>query len=394
MHSIAFVTTYPLEHEPVIKNRLMPFLEVAGEKGYAVVLVSPDEGEVPAPPGVDHFTHVPVGLHPFGKAGFFMRAIKEATLARKLLRQAKESGAEDIFITIPSMFLLFLSVFLGHQSRHLDIRDLSWEYLPDASITLRSAKWLFRRMAKLSVRSFANISVTNATEWDYAVSQFGLDENRLLLIPNGISRRQFNILSQTGVRTVSDAKGDVTVSYIGNVGLAQNLVLLLKAARRLPDLSFNIVGGGNDLERVGKTAREMGVPNVSLYGRVAWDEIPKIYQRTDILYAQLSKEFAGAMPSKIYEYLATGKFVIYGGIGQAPDILRQFDNNTIIPPDDEDALVQAIEEAVSQGKHAALSDGNVKKISEIYIREARAETFFDQIEIHRTRQTLRQAEMS
>ena len=48
----------------------------------------------------------------------------------------------------------------------------------------------------------------------------------------------------------------------------------------------------------------------------------EIYTDSDILYAQLKKEFEGAVPSKLYEYLSTGKFIIYGGLGEALNLLE------------------------------------------------------------------------
>ena len=72
------------------------------------------------------------------------------------------------------------------------------------------------------------------------------------------------------------------------------------------------------------------------------DNVLEIYKNTDILYAQLSKEFSSAIPSKLYEYLASGKCIIYGGYGEALKKLKDFENVFFVKPDKVDDLVISI----------------------------------------------------
>ena len=129
------------------------------------------------------------------------------------------------------------------------------------------------------------------------------------MLPNGVSKEQFDRLS-----ILKQSKSErPAVCYIGNIGLAQNLTLLVDVAIRCPEADFLIVGGGNDFNRVLRYAKDKNAKNVLLTGRVSWDIIPSYYERADILFAQLGFDYQGAMPSKLYEYLASGKFIVYGG---------------------------------------------------------------------------------
>ena len=132
----------------------------------------------------------------------------------------------------------------------------------------------------------------------------------------------------------------ISISYIGNLGIAQNLETFIKVSKLWPNIEFNIIGEGTDFKRLLKLSK--GCENLSFFGKLQWSEIKYIYKRTNILYAQLSENFSGAMPSKLYEYLASGKFIIYGGIGEAEKVLKDFNNNIVINPDNTSELNTAL----------------------------------------------------
>jgi glycosyltransferase involved in cell wall biosynthesis len=209
--------------------------------------------------------------------------------------------------------------------------------------------------------------------------ELGVPENKITMVPNGISAKQFEVLSGVGKKERKE-NDPVVVSYVGNVGLPQNLLVLLQVAEKMPDLIFNIVGTGEDIERVRAYKNKHHIPNIHLLGRVNWENIPEIYSSTDILYAQLTPDFSGALPSKLYEYLSTGKFFVYGGEGQAPEFLKKFDGHLVVPPDSPNALMHAIEETVRSERHKLSSEGNIECIRKNYLRETNAGKWFDKIE--------------
>src|SRR5690606_36508965 len=190
----------------------------------------------------------------------------------------------------------------------LDIRDLSWEYLSDKSIIQRIAKQVCRVSAYKNLTNFDFIDVTNDHELDYVKS--AVSDIPVFKMTNGVSEHIYNQLSNLPEKNNKSEK--IIVTYIGNIGLAQDLSTLVEASKDLTDFYFNIVGNGTDFERISKYVSK-NQNNIKFWGQVNFDTLQKIYSETDILYAQLAPEFSGAMPSKLYEYLATGKYVIYGG---------------------------------------------------------------------------------
>ena len=69
----------------------------------------------------------------------------------------------------------------------------------------------------------------------------------------------------------------------------------------------------------------------------------RYYDQADVLYAQIGSDFDSAIPSKLYEYMAVGIPVIFGGSGESISFLEQFSGVLAIPPNDVMELVVAIE---------------------------------------------------
>lgn len=359
---ISIVTSAPLT-EPVVRNRLFPFFEVFQQHGYKVRCICPqsDFNVEHLPEGV---TLEQVVIDFVKPRSFVKRALKEAKDASSLLDRAKALGDEQVLVTIPSMFLaLFAPIYLRKTVPLIDIRDLSWEYLAENFLIQRLAKRLFRIWFKHSIGFFKLVAATNETEVAYIRN---LDKKiDPLLITNGIRRQQFQQLQNT----LPSAEKKLTVAYIGNVGLAQRLDTLVEAARRLPEIQFNIVGSGIDESRVRDLIKRYRLENVEMTGRVSWECVLKYYDSAHYLYAQLAPEFSGAMPSKLYEYLSTGKSVIYGGCGQAVEILNQFDGCHVIKPCDPAVLAEKLLELHEGIDRQVLFVTNREVIEKKYVRE-------------------------
>lgn len=362
IEKVFIVSSVPLT-EPVVRNRLFPFFEVFLHRGCKVSCICPKSSyELSGlPEGVVLET---VDIELVKTSNFIKRAFKEASDAKLLLKKAASLSDGVFLITIPSMFLAFLSPFyLSKKTAILDVRDLSWEYLSEASLVQRSAKRFFRLLFKCSVSFFKLVCATNETEVDFVKKI----NNRLEVVhvSNGIRLAQFNQLKN------SKLSGDkrFTVSYIGNIGLAQNLETLVDAARQLPGLEFKIVGSGVEENKIRALVAQYGLENVQLTGRVSWEQVLCYYDSTHVLYAQLSEEFSGAMPSKLYEYLSTGKPVVYGGQGQAVETLNQFEGCHVVPPCEPAALADKLLELLARAEENKLSTKNKEVIKKNYIRE-------------------------
>jgi glycosyltransferase involved in cell wall biosynthesis len=241
------------------------------------------------------------------------------------------------------------------------VRDLTWEYLPSSKPIQFVAKVFFRVLANTSFRFFSSIAVTNESEIEY----FKQKNIKALLYSNGVTSQQFSDLAAITGKTSEE----FTVSYVGKVGIAQNLEILVLVAAILKNVKFNIVGDGSEYAKLVDLVIVKKLKNVFIHGNVSWESVINFYQESDILYAQLRSSYSSAMPSKLYQYLNASRFIIYGGGDQAGKTLSIFENNIVIPPDNVNELVNAIETAKRLCGRNLHFESNVEIIKNNYVRE-------------------------
>jgi len=363
IRTYCFVTNLSFSEEPTVKNRLMPYIEQAIERGFNVILVTSDSKPVN---GFDSrfFSHILQPCQAKRPCSFIKRAIYEWIEAKKILKSISELDVEAVIITIPSMFLLFRASLLKNKKLFLDVRDLTWEYLPSSKPVQFVAKVILRVLAGVSLKFFSSIAVTNESEIEY----FKRKNMRALMYSNGVTSQQFSDLTAITGKTSEK----FTVSYVGKVGIAQNLEILVMAAEILKNVKFNIVGDGSEYAKLRGLVLEKKLKNIFIHGNVSWESVVNFYQESDVLYAQLKSNYSSAMPSKLYQYLNASRFIVYGGGDQAGKTLSIFENNIVIPPDNVSELVNAIEEAKRLCGKNLCFESNVEIINNNYIREESA----------------------
>ena len=359
MKTYCFVTNLSIVDEPTVANRLFPYIKESIKNKNKVILVSSDENSIEIFDS-NLFTHI-LNPHQRNKhSSFLKRAMFEWLESRKVLKKVLKLDVDVVVITIPSMFLLFNASILKEKMLYLDVRDLTWEYLPNKGFQLL-AKLLFRVIFNMSYKLFNSIVVTNEAELEY----FKVRKIDVLLNYNGVDFKQFQELSTLPAKI----NNNFVISYIGKIGIAQNLEVFILAAEALENIEFNIVGYGSEYSKIESLILNKELKNVNLHRKVDWDNVLHFYQESDVLYAQLSENFSGAVPSKLYQYLNTGKFLIYGGSGQACKFLANFSNNITIPSNDVEKLVSAIKTSKKLSDKGLSSKKNIEIIKNKYIRE-------------------------
>ncbi len=330
----------------------------------------------------------------FSISNFFARFFREIAMVRRIRASVDLQGVSALIVSIPSMFLLPAFVRIAREGRGsraervseqpserllvADVRDLVWEYLLQGGLIQRLSGALFKRMALSALEKFDLITVTNESERRYFTERFS--EKRVLLVSNGIDSGRFARIRkrmEAGSGLSDPSAPALTVSYIGNVGIPQNLESLLRIARQMREARFIIAGGGSDLDRLKRLGAEWGLRNVEFPGFVEWERVLEIYRQSDVLYAKLDPAYIYAVPSKLYEYLATGLPVVYEGEGAAADLLRSFERVCIVSPGDGVGLEECFRSGARGGTE--LSENNIEKIRNEYLRERIFEGLRDEL---------------
>ena len=101
------------------------------------------------------------------------------------------------------------------------------------------------------------------------------------------------------------------VMHSGNIGLSQNLDMLIDAAQHLQpydDLAVTIVGGGAKRNALQARVQEQGLGNVQFFPYQPKEHLHDSFATADVFIVSLKQGLAGyIVPSKLYGILAAGR---------------------------------------------------------------------------------------
>jgi glycosyltransferase involved in cell wall biosynthesis len=172
-------------------------------------------------------------------------------------------------------------------------------------------------------------------------------EQRVFHLSNGVDTRKFGPACETStVRTRLAHDNQCVALYAGLHGLAQGLDQLLNAAAMLQedkDLCFVMVGDGPEKEKLIAQATSARLTNVRFLDSVPASEMPALLAAGDIALVILKTDLPGAVPSKLYEAMASARPVILVAEGEAAQIVRKHEVGITVSPGDTAGLIRALQ---------------------------------------------------
>ncbi|WP_323845574.1 glycosyltransferase family 4 protein [Microbulbifer magnicolonia] len=145
----------------------------------------------------------------------------------------------------------------------------------------------------------------------------------------------------------SRARTKKRVLYAGNIGVAQGLENIVPklAARLGPEFELVVIGNGAARAALEAELRRQKVNNVVLLPPVSRAQLYQEYCQSDVLFLHLN-DFAPlrrVLPSKLFEYAATGKPIVAGVSGYAAYFVkREVENAAVFSPGDVQSALDAI----------------------------------------------------
>jgi glycosyltransferase involved in cell wall biosynthesis len=140
--------------------------------------------------------------------------------------------------------------------------------------------------------------------------------NNVLLLRNGVDTSRFekgNELGRSG-----------KIVYAGLLGVAQGILSICKNVNfKEVGIEFHIYGSGNEQEEIEKFLMDFPDRGIQYKGVLKREEIPEVLPQYDATLVALVKNIYGAVPSKIYEAMASGLPIIFSGYGEGATIIRE-----------------------------------------------------------------------
>jgi glycosyltransferase involved in cell wall biosynthesis len=261
----------------------------------------------------------------------------------------------DVLIaTSPQFFCGWAGVMVAALKRLpfiLEIRDIWPESIRAVGASKRNLPiWLLERMEKQMYESAFRI-VTVGDGYKQKLIERNVPANKIEVVTNGVDRELFvSNVRDPEIRDRFGLNGYFVCAYVGTIGMASGLEVTLRAAKIFKDkgrhdIRIMLVGDGAIREDLEHSARAQGLDNVIFTGRVDKKVVPRIIASADACLVHLRKKelFESVLPSKIFEAAGMAKPIIMGVKGCAAQLVADARCGLCIEPEDEHALVAAIE---------------------------------------------------
>lgn len=230
-----------------------------------------------------------------------------------------------VFATSSRLMTAVLGAWIARRARaqlYLDIRDIFVDTIgdifPRIAGMLRPAlsvleRWTMRRADRINLvsRGFEGYFFSRYPDRSYAWFTNGIDEEFLI--------------ADWSRKGAVGARQPLLVVYAGNIGEGQGLhAILPQLAQGLGErVHFRVIGDGGRRELLLDQLRLAGVRNVEVVPPVDRPALLEAYACADVLFLHLNAHaaFEKVLPSKIFEYAATGKPIWAGVAGYAANFI-------------------------------------------------------------------------
>lgn len=201
----------------------------------------------------------------------------------------------------------------------------------------------------------------------------GVPEEKIEVIPNWVEERAFLKIPREN-NSLFDRYGldrsKFHIAYCGNIGLTQNMQLLVKAAKVLSkdtNIHFTIVGEGVYKEELKKQIAENSLTNITLIPFQPYEQISEVFSLGDVGLI-ISKAGVGnnSVPSKTWSYMAAGKPILasFDSNSELAEIIGREKCGICAKADDLDEFVKAVKE-LSRSENLQSSGDNGRR----YVKE-------------------------
>lgn len=171
----------------------------------------------------------------------------------------------------------------------------------------------------------------------------GVDPGRLSVIPDWVDTE--------AIHPVEQEREGFVVMHSGNVGHAQDLDTLIKAAARLPEIEFAIVGSGARRAELERSAA--GLPNVSFHPYRPREQLSESLSAASLHFVGLASGLSGyVVPSRLYGVMAAGRPVLVAADeeSETAQLVRRVGCGFVVPPARPDEVAEGIR-AAHDGKY-------------------------------------------
>ena len=204
---------------------------------------------------------------------------------------------------------------------------------------------LFKKISRQVYCSSDHILTQSSSFIEYLITTHNIPQDKVSYLPAFADDKYLS-------EDFSLDNGVIDFVFLGNLGIAQNLIKVLEAIKQIKDIpgfKVHFVGDGSMLEDMKQFVKDNKLENVvSFYGRRAVEEMPDFYKLADACLVSLdAKNQTGlTLPAKVQGYMAAGKTILGMISGSTQEVVRDAQCGVCVDSGDVDGFADVLKDFV------------------------------------------------
>lgn len=282
-----------------------------------------------------------------------------------------------VYVESPPLFLGVTARRLArrwHVPYVMNVSDL-WPGSFVALGRLAEGSVTFRMLARLERSLYDAAGAVTCQSEGIALSVRNTSPGAVVeVISNGADPSRFGRERATPeARGLLGGEDGVTFVYAGLFGFAQGLAQVLDAARLVrdrADIRIVLAGDGPLRRRLEAEVARAGLDRVVLLPAQRRDLVPALLASADAALVTLERPIPGAVPSKVYEAMASSLPIVYCGGGEPASLIEAARAGICVAAGDVRGLATAMRELADRPElRAELGEAGRRAVLERYSRD-------------------------
>jgi len=361
---------------------------VTGFPNYPTGVVPPEyRGHFQMEESMDGIRVIRTSVYATPNRGFLRRILNHLSFAASSLTAVRKVGAADVvFVESPPLLIGIAVLAYRHLKRAPYVFNVS-DIWPQSAIELGALRNRFAvRLAEMLeqhlYRKAARVSVVTPGMVE-RLAQRGVPREKLFLLANGVDTSVFQPAPPNLELARSLGLDERKVFlYAGTHGMAQGLGTILDAARQTKnsEVFYVLAGEGAEKDALVKRAESERITNVRFLPNQPKRVMPDLLNLAYATIIPLRRLdlFKSALPSKMFESMATARPIVASLWGEAADLVETAKAGVVVAPEDPGALSEAVEKLAADPALARdLGENGRQYVKEHFDRERIASRFLE-----------------
>ena len=313
-----------LDRRTPSEHLLTAIVEALYEKGHTVhILQISSGGDKPSLPdnmarlGV---TTTCVSQNQAGKSNFVGRYLADLQYVMKCRKYLKTLEFDRVFMQSSNVAGVQTAT-LRQLHRNVPLTFNVQDIFPENAVysrTMKKDSMPYKVLSAIQKKAYrdADRIITISEDMKDQLLELGVDADKISVIYNWSYQDEVYDPEQTTSEVVDRLvpEDDFNVVYAGNIGLMQNVEIVVETAAKMknePRIRFHIFGDGLYRKKLEARTQELGLENVVFHDMLPAEHAPALYCKADVNIIPLAESiYRTALPSKTATCLACQKPII------------------------------------------------------------------------------------